>query len=104
MTLCDASPLVALIDKKQVDAHKKCAAALSMLPSPLITTWPCFVEAMYLLGARGAWPMQKLLWEFVKQHALRFYDLTEADRARMPLLMEKYRDTPLEFFTVNSKT
>jgi uncharacterized protein len=53
MILCDTGPLVALID--QDDAfHARCVAALSALPAePLLTTWPCLVEAMYLLWRAG---------------------------------------------------
>jgi uncharacterized protein len=96
MTLCDASPLVALIDTKQIEASARCAAVLPRIPAPLITTWPCFVEAMHLLGSRGGWPMQRLLWAFVERNALAFYDLTTADRARMQALMEKYSNVPMD--------
>lgn len=49
MILCDTGPLVALIDRDDL-YHTQSVAALNTLPaSPLLTTWPCLVEAMYLL-------------------------------------------------------
>lgn len=96
MTLCDASPLIALVDKRQGNAHIKCVDALSALTSPLVTTWLCFVEAMYILGSIGGWSLQKALWEFYERHTLRFYDLTADDAHCMRALMEKYKDTPMD--------
>ena len=57
MTLTDAGPIVALIDSRD-SLHSICVEATKDLePGPLVTTWPCFTEAMYLLfrklGAEG---------------------------------------------------
>ena len=52
MTLTDAGPLVAIIDADEAD-HTACVAALDELALPLVTTWPAFTEAMYLLGIAG---------------------------------------------------
>lgn len=96
MTLCDAGPLIALLDQKQADAHARCKAALASLPAPLITTWPCLVEAMHLLGSRGGWPIQKLLWSMRTAGNLRLYTLTDENTDRMEALMEQYRDAPMD--------
>jgi uncharacterized protein len=49
--LTDTGPLVALLDADD-PYHAACVVALTGLPpEPLETTWPCFTEAMYLLGA-----------------------------------------------------
>lgn len=61
MTLCDASPLIALINQSDQN-HARCVAALPALSSPLLTTWACFTEAMYLLGRYGGWLAQSELW------------------------------------------
>lgn len=95
MTLCDTSPLVALIKQNEVQ-HDVCAATLSSLRGPLLTTWPCFTEAIYLLGSYGGWPAMEMLWSYVESRALRFYDLTVSDWQRMKLLMQKYRDRPMD--------
>ena len=75
MTLCDAGPLFALVDPRQAVLHQRCKAALSHLRSPLITTWPSFTEAMYLAHRSGGWPMQNLLWQYVREAVLVFHEL-----------------------------
>lgn len=55
MTLTDAGPLVALIDADEED-HELCRTVLAQLELPLVTTWPAFIEAMYLLAAAQAQP------------------------------------------------
>lgn len=52
MILTDAGPLIALIDRGEVD-HEDCVACLTLLTGPMLTTWPAFTEAMYLLGEAG---------------------------------------------------
>ncbi len=49
MTLTDAGPLVALLDRDEPD-HAKCTEQLQSLSAPMLTTWPAFTEAMYLVG------------------------------------------------------
>lgn len=63
MTLCDTGPLIALLDRRQTDAHGRCIAALPTLRTPLIVVWPVIAEAMYLAGKLGRWPLQELLWD-----------------------------------------
>src|SRR3954462_5259149 len=63
-TLVDTGPLVALIDRSQV-AHERCVDALPSLSPPLVTTWPCFTEAMYFLGK--SWRKQAPLWNLVEK-------------------------------------
>ena len=50
MILTDAGPLIALLDRGDPD-HASCVRALDLVSLPLVTTWPAFTEAMYLLGA-----------------------------------------------------
>src|SRR5262249_4988671 len=64
VTLTDAGPLVALIDADEVD-HETCAQALNRVRLPLITTWPAFTEAMYLLTRAGGTSGQQALWKLV---------------------------------------
>lgn len=48
MTLTDTGPLVALINRNDPN-HTACVEAAKRLHAgPLVTTWPCFTEAMYL--------------------------------------------------------
>ena len=91
--LVDAGPLIALIDRADPD-HETCVAALRTLRDPLVTVWPAFTEAMYLL--RGSWHGQAALWSRVETGALGLAPLDEADARRMRELMEKYRDLPMD--------
>ena len=91
--LVDAGPLVALLDSADRD-HEVCIDALKALRDPLITVWPAFTEAMYLL--RGSWRAQRALWSRLETDALALAPLDEGDAPRMRELMEKYKDTPMD--------
>jgi len=91
--LVDAGPLVALLDKGDPE-HEACVATLKTLREPLVTVWPAFTEAMYLLS--GSWPGQKALWSRLETEALALVPLAETDAPRMRELMEKYRDLPMD--------
>jgi predicted nucleic acid-binding protein len=94
-TLTDTGPLVALIDKG--DKHyESCMRLAADLPPPLLTTWPCFTEAMYFLGSRTGWKGQEALWSLVDNGTVRIHAHTSAEEGRMRALMEKYRDTPMD--------
>jgi len=91
--LVDAGPLVALLDRSDA-AHEACVGALKTLRDPLVTVWPAFTEAMYLLG--GSWAGQRALWSRLETEALALAPLDETDAPRMRQLMEKYRDLPMD--------
>lgn len=95
-TLCDTGPLVALIDRGQGDLHRICQEALKALSGPLLTTWPCFTEAMFLLGRERGWSGQEALWRYVSKGALVIHLSTEEETERMQALMEQYKDTPMD--------
>ena len=96
MTLTDTGPLVALVNEYDPN-HTACAAAAKMLPAgPLLTTWPCFTEAMYLLFRAGGYPAQASLWQMRSSNQLGLHDLTVYEVDRMVSLMDKYRDTPMD--------
>jgi predicted nucleic acid-binding protein len=95
MTLVDAGPLVALIDRGEAD-HECCVDALAELSGPLITTWPAFTEAIYLLGGAGGWPAQETLWKLVDRGDLQLVDLDVSMRQRCRALMGKYADVPMD--------
>ena len=75
--------------------HERCKRALPSLPSPLLTTWPSFTEAMYLAHRSGGWPMQDLLWKFVSASVLLLHDLGVSETERMRRDGE-YRDSPMD--------
>lgn len=91
--LVDAGPLVAIIDQADPE-HAACVAALKKLRDPLVTVWPAFTEAMYLL--RGSWKGQKALWSRLESDGLGLAPLDGTDAPRMRALMEKYRDLPMD--------
>ena len=94
--LTDTGPLVALLDADD-SYHAACVAALGRLPSePLETTWPCFTEAMYLLGEVGGYRYQEALWNLRSTGRLQLYDPTPAETDRMAVLMLQYQDTPMD--------
>ena len=96
MTLTDTGPLVALINRSDPN-HAKCVAATKQLPAgPLITTWPCFTEAMYLLFRAGGYPAQQALWELRTAGRLLLPEITAAEMDHMSELMDKYRDRPMD--------
>lgn len=95
MTLTDAGPLVAVIDADEAD-HDACVAALDEIELPLVTTWPAFTEAMYLLGGAGGIHGQRALWRLVETGRLRIAELSEEAVRRSARLMDKYADTPMD--------
>jgi predicted nucleic acid-binding protein len=95
VTLTDAGALVALVDKNQPQSAG-CRSTFVTLSLPLVTTWPAFTEAMYLVYQVGGWPLQHNLWEYVEQGLLRLHSSIEAEQRRMRQLMEQYRDTPMD--------
>lgn len=96
MTLCDAGPLVAIIDRDDPH-HARCVAALAELPAGgLVTTWPAFTEAMYLLGRAGGLRAQEVLWGYVIDGLLGLLALGPDELRRMRDLMRQYEDTPMD--------
>lgn len=94
--LTDTGPIVALLDEDD-NFHSSCVAASKRLPTgPLLTTWPCFTEAMYLLGEVGGYRYQARLWAMRSSAALQLHDLTPEEIVRMAALMDKYSDTPMD--------
>lgn len=95
MTLTDAGPLVALIDADEAD-HQVCALALRQLDPPLVTTWPAFTEAMYLLARAGGPAGRHALWALVFSARLQIADLDRTALERVAALMDKYADRPMD--------
>ena len=51
---------------------------------------------MYLAHRSGGWPMQNLLWQYVREAVLVFHELGPEETARLSVLMEQYQDTPMD--------
>ncbi|HXE46146.1 MAG TPA: PIN domain-containing protein [Conexibacter sp.] len=95
MTLTDAGPLIALIDADDPD-HTRCRDTLDRLRLPLLTTWPAFTEAMYLLERAAGSPGQRALWQWLLREQLVVTAPSEAGIARAARLMEAYADRPMD--------
>lgn len=95
MTLTDAGPLVALIDADEAD-HEVCRLVLSGLRPPMVTTWPAFTEAMYLLSRAGGRAGREALWRLTRSGHLEVADLSPAAIERSARLMTKYADLPMD--------
>jgi predicted nucleic acid-binding protein len=95
VTLSDAGPLVALIDADEAD-HETCVLALRTLALPLVTTWPAFTEAMYLLGRAGGAIGQQALWKLLLSKRLDIAELSGKALQRSAMLMDKYADRPMD--------
>ena len=95
MILTDAGPLIALIDRGESD-HDACVTCLAEFSGPMLTTWPAFTEAMYLLGEANGWRAQTALWEMVEQGNLEVALQGPEHYSRMRSLMQKYQDRPMD--------
>ena len=95
MTLTDAGPLIAIIDADEPD-HEVCLETLDQLSLPLVTTWPAFTEAMYLLTRVGGLTGQRALWRLVHSRRLVLADLSSSAVERSAKLMDQYADRPLD--------
>ncbi len=95
MTLVDAGPLVAILDRNDM-GHRRCVKIVASLPAPLVTTWPAFTEAMYLVGQRGGWTAQDGLWRLVLRGTLAVHSLESGPLRRARELMRRYRDLPMD--------
>ena len=95
MTLTDAGPLVALLDINEAK-HQECRLLLPALARPLMSPWPCYTEAMYLIGKTAGYPGQKALWRLRSSGVLTLKETMPEEADQMEALMEKYRDTPMD--------
>jgi predicted nucleic acid-binding protein len=95
VTLTDAGPLIALIDADDPD-HVRCVETLNRVRLPLITTWPAFTEAMYLLGRASDWRAQNALWRLVQRGDLVVSTPSRDANTRAAILMAKYADRPMD--------
>jgi predicted nucleic acid-binding protein len=96
MTVTDTGVFVAFLDSSQKD-HTLCVTAMKRLPpGPMVTTWACFTEAMYLLGKSGGHAYQEALWALRKAGLLVIHETSPAEADRMQELMAQYQDAPMD--------
>jgi uncharacterized protein len=95
VTLTDSGPLIAIIDADEPD-HAACLDVLDRVPLPLVTTWPAFTEAMYLLARAGGIRAQRALWRLVHTDRLAVADLSRPAVERSARLMDQHADRPMD--------
>ena len=96
VTLTDTGPIVALFDEAD-QLHAQAQQALIRLPKkPLMTTWPCFTESMYLLYQSLGYAAQEELWRWVADGLLQLHSPSENEWPRMRELMAQYQDAPMD--------
>lgn len=93
MVLTDAGPLIALLDRGEPD-HLKCEETSVRLHGPMLTTWPVFTEAIYLLRQAGGWMAQEPLWRLFRRGDLMVEMPRESER--IAALMSKYQSVPMD--------
>lgn len=95
MSLIDANALVNLVDHAQ-PRNAEFRTCFNTIRRPLLTTWPVFTEAMYLVFGIGGWPLERKLWDFILLDLVRFHFPDAAETRRMVDLMDRYRDRPMD--------
>ena len=96
MILVDTGPLVALIDAGQGDIHQRCVETYQNIREPMLTTWPCWTEAMYFLSDLRGWKGQEVLWQFLERQVVSLHSADQTECHRIKVLMETYQDIPMD--------
>lgn len=95
MILADTGFWLALANRRDAH-HQRAKAALARHPGPFVTTWPVMTETCHLLATRLGVPAQVA---FIRSGALGAFSVFALDRTHLPrieVLMEKYRDLPMD--------
>ena len=97
MTLFDTGPMLALIDPRQVDAHRACRNEIDRLRGNLVTTWPCITEAMYLSSRLGGPRLRRKLWSLLHSPLIEIEPLKKGQTAQLDEWMTRYANVPMDF-------
>lgn len=92
--ILDTGPLIALLDRSE-QSHGACMEFFRGVSGRFVTTEPVLTEVVYLLGPSFA--MQKPAMEFILKGGAEVVSQTQLSLQRAMLLMEKYRDVPMDF-------
>lgn len=95
MILCDTGVLLCLVDRSQPQ-HQIYKQAIIRLNKPLMTTWACLTEVMYLALGRGGWKMQNQVAQYLLDDLLTIQEIQSGDYGRLFALMEQYQDRPMD--------
>lgn len=89
--VADTGPLVALFRSRDPD-HARVKRFLQENPCALVTTWLVATEAWHLLGV----PARLKFMRWVAAGGVAVLELGPEDGSAMLLLLEKYRDRPMD--------
>ena len=92
--LIDAGPIVAMLHADDQD-HATCVETFKCITGPVFTTWMPVTEAMYLLGF--SLRAQESLLRMLQRQAIRILPIDLADPDPIAILMNKYKDLPMDF-------
>ena len=92
--LLDTGAFVALVDRSE-RRHAECVAALDAWRGAVVTTEAVLTATLYLLGPQ--WSSQKVCLEFFSRGAFLLAPSSQASLKRVAVLMEKYRNVPMDF-------
>jgi uncharacterized protein len=95
MILCDTGVLLCLVDRSQPQ-HQDYKQVVIRLRKPLITTWACLTEVMYLAQGRGGWKMQQQVAQYLLDDLLVIHEIQSDDYDRLFALMAQYQDRPMD--------
>jgi predicted nucleic acid-binding protein len=96
MILLDAGPMIAFIDRSD-SQHQRCLETLRQLANQsMLTTWPCFTEAMFLLRRNGGHPLQQALWQLCFDGSVALHTPTLEESVYAAALMDRYQDLPMD--------
>jgi uncharacterized protein len=92
--LLDTGAFVALVDRSE-RMHADCVAVLEKWTGAVVTTEAVVTETLYLVGPQ--WTAQKVCLEFFLRGAFHLVPSSQASLRRVAVLMEKYRNVPMDF-------
>ena|SRR5690349_3738897 len=92
--LLDTGAFVALVDSAET-RHADCVSILDDWSGPIVTTEAVLTETLYLVG--DDWRAQQTCLEFFLREAFLLVPSSVASLQRVSILMEKYRDIPMDF-------
>lgn len=88
MIVYDTGVLITIVDHQQPQHHAY-RQIISRYACPLLTTWACLTETMYLTHRLGGWTMQNQLGKLLINGGLIAYAIdSEQQIARLLTLME----------------
>ena len=92
--LADTGALLAYLDRKD-RWHARCRDAFEALFLPLVTTEAVLTELFHIVGddARET----QAAWAFARSGALTVAPIDDADLPSLEMLMNRYRDRPMDF-------